>query len=170
MSLAASDKVRRTHMGRATVQGAQSRRAFVSALLIGGGVAFARPASLLGSSPFVRRPFLETLAEFDSDWDEVPHILARIKPPIFANREFDITKFGAVGDNQMDCTDAFAKAIAACNRSGGGKVVVPKGEFLTGAVRSRSNVNLQVSAGATIRFTRDRTSIRSCSRETEGSR
>ncbi|HVV46028.1 MAG TPA: hypothetical protein VHC72_12525, partial [Bryobacteraceae bacterium] len=30
-----------------------------------------------------------------SAWDEVPKILARIKPPAFKKRDFDITKYGA---------------------------------------------------------------------------
>jgi polygalacturonase len=88
-------------------------------------------------------------------WDQFLEILARIKPPVFPDREFDITKFGAVGDNRADNTDAFTRAIAACAKAGGGSVIVPKGEFLTGAVHLLSNVNLHVTSGATVRFTRD---------------
>lgn len=88
-------------------------------------------------------------------WAELPNILARIKPPAFPNRDFDLTKFGAIGDNKSDCTEAFRSAIAACAKSGGGRVIVPKGEFLTGAIELKSHVNLHVSEGATVRFSRD---------------
>jgi len=88
-------------------------------------------------------------------WLELPAILARIKPPTFPDRNFDVTRFGAVGDNKSDCTEAFQKAIAACHAAKGGRVLVPAGEFITGAIRLKSNVNLHISAGATIRFTRD---------------
>lgn len=88
-------------------------------------------------------------------WDEVPRILARIKPPAFPDRDFVVSNFGAIGDNKTDCTEAFRKAITACNSAGGGRVVVPKGEFLAGAIHLESNVNLYVSSGATIRFTHD---------------
>lgn len=88
-------------------------------------------------------------------WSEVPRILARIKAPTFPSRDFDITKYGAVGDNKFDCTQAIAKAISECIRNGGGTVVVPKGEFLSGAVTLKSNVNLHVEEGATLRFTHD---------------
>ena len=88
-------------------------------------------------------------------WSELPEILARIKPPVFPDRDFDVTKFGADGDNKTDCTDALRKAIAACNAAGGGRVVVPAGEFLTGAIHLKSNVNLHIRAGATVRFLRD---------------
>jgi polygalacturonase len=93
----------------------------------------------------------------EDPWSRLPAILARIKPPVFPARDFDITKYGAVGDNKTDCTQAFQKAIAACRAAKGGRVVVPVGEFLTGAIHLKSNVNLHVSSGATVRFTHDST-------------
>lgn len=88
-------------------------------------------------------------------WDQLPKMLARIKPPVFAKRDFDITKYGATKDNEADSGSAIAKAIDACNKAGGGRVVVPAGIFYTGAVHLKSNVNLYISAGATLRFIAD---------------
>jgi polygalacturonase len=93
--------------------------------------------------------------DLEDPWSQLPAILARIKPPVFAQRNFDITEFGAVGDNKTDCTVAFQKAIAACHAAQGGRVVVPEGEFLTGAIHLKSNVNLHLHSDATVRFTRD---------------
>ncbi|ETK37515.1 glycosyl hydrolase family 28 protein [Microbispora sp. ATCC PTA-5024] len=90
-----------------------------------------------------------------SPWDQVPAILARIVPPTFPDRTFDITAYGAVGDNTTDCTPAFAKAIAACNAAGGGTVLVPPGTYRTGKIHLLSDVNLHVDAGATVRFRSD---------------
>jgi polygalacturonase len=87
----------------------------------------------------------------------VPGILARIKPPVFPDRDFAITSYGAVGDGVRDCTDAFRQAIDACVAAGGGRVVVPAGRFLTGAIHLRSNVNLHVMGEATILFSTDPT-------------
>lgn len=85
-------------------------------------------------------------------WAELPNILARIVPPRFPNREFVVTNYGAIGDGTADCTEAFRKAIDDCSRVGGGKVIVPTGTYLTGAIHLRNNVNLCVETNATIRF------------------
>lgn len=88
-------------------------------------------------------------------WEELPSILSRIVPPVFPDRDFPLTRFGAAGDGAFDCTSAFEKAIAACHAAGGGRVLVANGEYLTGAIHLKSNVNLHIAAGATVRFARD---------------
>lgn len=88
-------------------------------------------------------------------WDAVPAILARIKPPQFPNRDFPITDYGAIADGTTDATDAIKQAMAAATAAGGGRVVVAGGVFLTGAVHLKSNVNLHIAEGATLRFNSD---------------
>jgi len=88
-------------------------------------------------------------------WDAVPLILQRITPPEFPARDFAITNFGAIGDGQTDCTNAFRLAIQACHAAGGGQVIVPEGIFLTGAIHLKSQVNLHVLKNATILFSQD---------------
>jgi len=94
-------------------------------------------------------------SQANGGWEQVHGILSRINAPRFPNRAFKITDYGAVGDGQTDCTEAFRKAISAAHEAGGGRVVVPAGSFLTGAIHLRSNVNLYVSKGAVIRFSLD---------------
>src|SRR5215471_8285396 len=93
-------------------------------------------------------------AEPASQWSQVTEILDRIRPPKFAAHEFVITEFGAVGDGKSDCTIAIRKAIEACHKAGG-RVVVPDGMFLTGAIHLQSNVELHLDHGATLKFTTD---------------
>jgi polygalacturonase len=88
-------------------------------------------------------------------WEQVPEILSRINTPRFPNKDFRITDYGAVGNGQTDCTEAFSKAISAAHKAGGGRVVVPDGSFLTGAIHLKSNVNLYLSEGAVIKFSVD---------------
>ncbi|MCH1625454.1 glycoside hydrolase family 28 protein [Ferdinandcohnia quinoae] len=68
---------------------------------------------------------------------------------------YDIQAFGAIGDGKTVNTKAIANAINACAQAGGGTVYVPAGCFLTGAVILKSNVNLYLEAGSTLRFSND---------------
>jgi polygalacturonase len=126
-----------------------TRRNFIKSLVTG-SLAMVVAPRLLGSRAF-------DFALFEEDpWQSVmPGILARIKPPVFPNRTFMITKYGARSDGLTDCTAAIQKAIAACSKAGGGRVVVPQGTFSSGAIHLRNNVNLVVSRGATIKFSKD---------------
>lgn len=81
-------------------------------------------------------------------------ILARIQAPVFPDRDYPITEFGANTASE-DNTAAIARAIAACHEAGGGRVVVPAGVFVTGAIHLKTGVNLHVSEGATLRFDPD---------------
>lgn len=83
-------------------------------------------------------------------WESLPAVLAKIKAPQFAARDFPITDFGAKAGT--DASAAITAAIEACNKAGGGRVVVPAGEWLTGAIHLKSNVNLHVTKGATLRW------------------
>src|SRR5258708_37380358 len=80
---------------------------------------------------------------------------ARVPTPRFPTRDFEVTRFGAVGDGKKKNTDAIHRAIAACHAAGGGRVVIPAGRFLTGPIHFESNVNLHVAERATLLFSRD---------------
>ncbi|MBN2697196.1 MAG: glycoside hydrolase family 28 protein, partial [Bacteroidales bacterium] len=99
--------------------------------------------------------FAVRTADEKTGWERVPDILARIVPPEFPDRDFNIMDFGADNDGETLCTKAFRKAVEACNEAGGGRVVVPAGVFLTGPIHLKSNVNLHVSEGATVKFSLD---------------
>ncbi len=96
------------------------------------------------------------IGQADGPWEIIyPQILARIEPPTFKKRDFSILKYGAKAGGEFDNRAAINTAIEAANKAGGGRVVVPAGVFLTGAIRLRSNVNLHVSKGATLKFATD---------------
>ena len=129
------------------------RRQFVRRAATGAAGLALLPGFGLGCSPPVA---LGTLAADDADhpaWGRVPEILARIQAPRFPDRDFVVTDYGAREGEKA--TGAFAAAVAACHEAGGGRVVVPPGEWLTGPVHLRSNVNLHVSDGATLGFSTD---------------
>jgi polygalacturonase len=125
------------------------RRDFIKQLVNGGAAALVAPSLLSDFEVFGR-----ALAPADA-WAEVPRILARIRAPRFPERDFPVTRYGAAADGKADSTDAIRKAVEACHKAGGGRVVVPAGVFLTGPIHLRSNVNLHVSEGATLKFSQD---------------
>ena len=89
-------------------------------------------------------------------WDEVKYkqIEQSIRVPQFAEKAYPITKFGAKTTNPAAQNQkAIQKAIDACSKKGGGKVIIPAGEkFLTGAITLKDGVNLVVEEGATLEF------------------
>ncbi len=90
-----------------------------------------------------------------SGWKELDNILSNIKPPSFQSKDFNVLNYGAVADGKTLCTQAFKNAIEACSKSGGGRVVVPEGEFLTGAIHLKNNVNLYLAKKAIVKFSTD---------------
>jgi polygalacturonase len=88
-------------------------------------------------------------------WDRLPGILAGLRAPAFPERDFRVTDYGARPDGSSDASAAFARAIAACSRAGGGRVLVPPGRYLSGPIHLKSRVNLHLAEGATIAFSRD---------------
>lgn len=84
-------------------------------------------------------------------------ILDRIKEPVFPTRDFDIRHYGAEAGGSAKCTEAITKAIRECSAAGGGRVVIPSGVFLTGAIHLESNVHLYLASGSKLLFSTDPT-------------
>jgi len=91
----------------------------------------------------------------DLPWQAARDIVNGIVPTSFPDATFDVTKFGAKADGKTDNTAAFAAAVTACNKAGGGHVVVPSGTYVTGAIYLKSNVDLHLNSGATLKFSGD---------------
>lgn len=63
-----------------------------------------------------------------------------------------ISSFGAVsGDSLVNNANAINRAITHCAQQGGGKVVVPNGEYTTGTIYLQSGVTLSLQRGATLK-------------------
>ena len=118
----------------------------------------------------------QTAAAAPADpWATAQRIVDRFaKPLVFRKEDFPITKFGAKpcklakvittgGDEPLprmspvakspDCYPAIAAAIAACNKAGGGRVLIPAGAwYCAGPIVLLSNVNVHLAAGAEVYF------------------
>ena len=70
--------------------------------------------------------------------------------PVIPARTFLLADFGAVGDGKTLNSDAFRNAIAAVEKAGGGKLIVPKGIYRTLPFVLCSNLELHLADGAVI--------------------
>ena len=85
---------------------------------------------------------------------DLPFAMTAPVPPTFPDRVFSIADHGAVPDGITLNTRAFAAAIAACAKAGGGHVVVPPGAWRTGPIELESRVDLHLDRGALVSFSR----------------
>ena len=83
---------------------------------------------------------------------KAPFRMPTINISVFPNKDFPITDYGAKPGGKIDNTEAIRQAIAACHNSGGGRVVIPAGEWLTGPIHFKSNVNLHLATDAVLSF------------------
>ena len=98
--------------------------------------------------------FITSIAQAKA-WDEEEYkrIEQSIKAPTFPEKDFLITKYGAKTTNSAAQNQkAINKAIATCSKKGGGRVIVPSGTFITGAITLLSHVNLVVEKDAVLKF------------------
>ena len=84
----------------------------------------------------------------ESSLDAVVNV--RPELPKIPDRTYKLTDFGGVGDGTTWNTDAFTKAIAKIKEDGGGRLVVPKGVFLTKPFALCSQLDLHLDEGAVI--------------------
>jgi polygalacturonase len=87
-------------------------------------------------------------------WAAMPaDVSARIRPPVFPARDFPVALEPGPDHWIRNCRSALQNALDACHRAGGGRVVVPAGNYLCdGPLHLRSNVNLHLAENALLRF------------------
>ena len=64
--------------------------------------------------------------------------------------DYTILDFGAKSDTTVLSTAALQQAIDACSEAGGGRVLVPAGNYKIGTIVLKSNVHLYLEQGATL--------------------
>ena len=102
-------------------------------------------------------PSANSASATDNVWQsQYPELLNRIKAPTFANRTYNIKKYGAkISASAEKNQQVINKVIRLCNKAGGGRVVIPAGTWNTGAIRLLSNVNLVIEKDARLLFAFD---------------
>jgi len=82
--------------------------------------------------------------------------MPRVQEPVFKKNRISITDFGAKTGGQELCTQAFANAIEALSRKGGGRLIIPRGTWLTGPITLKSNIEIFSEAGALVIFSKNK--------------
>lgn len=88
-----------------------------------------------------------------NEWLQAENILKNIIPPQFKPIVYNLLDYGKESEIKTDIKNALLKAINECNKNGGGKVVIPKGEYYCGGpIILKSNVNLYLEDSVIIKF------------------
>ncbi|MED4560636.1 glycoside hydrolase family 28 protein [Bacillus altitudinis] len=91
----------------------------------------------------------------DKETNGIDHVLKQIKAPKFPDREFNVIHYGADNKGIELSTNAIQSAIDDAHRLKGGRVLIPEGTFLTGALELKSNVELHLHENAYVSFSQD---------------
>lgn len=101
----------------------------------------------------------KTMAQNSKSKEAYPNLefkMAKVKEPVIPKNVVNIKDFGAVNGGYILNTKAFADAIEAVSKKGGGKVIIPPGIWLTGPIILKSNLELHAQTGALIKFSTDK--------------
>lgn len=77
-------------------------------------------------------------------------ILSLVALQLHASPFYNVKDFGAKGDGKTIDSPAINKTIEAASQAGGGTVILPAGTYASYSVRLKSNITLQIEAGATL--------------------
>tara|TARA_R110000868_G_scaffold83515_1_gene235659 strand:- start:895 stop:2664 length:1770 start_codon:yes stop_codon:yes gene_type:complete len=97
---------------------------------------------------------VEVITE-ESIYNNIEFSMPKVAATNFPNYEVSITDFGAQSGGVFKNTDAISKAMSAVNANGGGKIIIPRGIWLTGPIQFKSHVNLHLADGALLIFSKD---------------
>lgn len=95
-------------------------------------------------------------ASYDT-YANVEFKMPKVNEPVIPANVVNLKDFGAVNGGYVLNTKAFADAIDALSKKGGGKLIIPPGIWLTGPIILKSNIELHAQTGALIKFSTDKT-------------
>lgn len=78
--------------------------------------------------------------------------MVKVQLPVCKTEEYRISDFGAVPGGVVSCTKAIQKAIDQAAEKGGGRIIVPGGIWLTGAIQLRTGIELHLEKNSILLF------------------
>lgn len=99
---------------------------------------------------------INTTPSTTANWPTADAIVQSIQLPIIPARDYVITDFGAQPGSHTDALPAIIAAINKAASEGGGRVIIPKGHWLSnGPIHLASKIELHIAEGATLLFSPD---------------
>ncbi|MCI7575193.1 MAG: glycoside hydrolase family 28 protein [Bacteroidales bacterium] len=95
-------------------------------------------------------------SKYEQYYTDLPVEIEHVQPVQFPATTVLLSNYGAIGDGETLCTEAFRAAIKDLEKQGGGHLIVPKGVWKTGPIVLKSNIDLHLNRGAVIRFSEDK--------------
>jgi polygalacturonase len=89
-------------------------------------------------------------------YDGIEFNMPVVTEPVIPGYSVNIRDFGAVPDGLTINTKAFEEAIGQVSSRGGGRVIIPRGLWLTGPIILKSNINIHAEEGALVIFSTDK--------------
>ncbi|MRX70011.1 Polygalacturonase [Flavobacterium resistens] len=89
-------------------------------------------------------------------YSDIEFKMQKVKEPVIPKNTVNLKDFGAVSGGYVLNSKAFADAIDALSKKGGGKLIIPPGIWLTGPIILKSNIELHAETGALIKFSTDK--------------
>ncbi|WP_035643629.1 glycoside hydrolase family 28 protein [Flavobacterium sp. ASV13] len=89
-------------------------------------------------------------------YSDIEFKMQKVKEPVIPKNTVNLKDFGAVSGGYVLNSKAFADAIDALVKKGGGKLIIPPGIWLTGPIILKSNIELHAETGALIKFSTDK--------------
>ena len=81
----------------------------------------------------------------------ISNCLLMVANPAYTQQVISVSSYGAKGDGITVNTKSIQQAINEVAARGGGRVVIPApGIYMTGTIHLKSNINLEIEAGATL--------------------
>jgi len=113
-------------------------------------------AWLISAQPLAEARNISYDDNFGPLYKNLPFNMPMVALPKIPRYEVSIEKFGGVGDGVSVNTGAFAKAINHLSEKGGGRLIVPRGIWLSGPIVLKSHIDLHVQSGALVKFIPDK--------------
>lgn len=89
----------------------------------------------------------------NNEWDQVDKIISEIKLPIIPSKQFNLVDFATYEVLKQNIRPYLNKAIEEISKDGGGKIIIPKGEYFSkGPIHLKSNIHLHFEDSVVIKF------------------